>query len=102
MLLKIVLKALKRVNNMKKSVYIKLLKRLTNWCFTKNGNFLVSISRKDFMKTICNVYSDFYLENADNSKGKSVFNVGENESSLDITVTYDISRGLVSITDYRI
>lgn len=95
------MKALRRVNNMKKSVYIKLLKNLTNWCFTKDGNFLVAISRMDFMKTTCNVYSDFYLENTDNSKDKSIFNVGEDESSLDITITYDIPRGLVSVTDYQ-
>lgn len=95
------MKALRRVNSMKKSTYIRLLKNLTNWCFTKDGNFLVAISRMDFLKTICNVYSDFYLENTDNSKDKSVFNVGEDKSSLDITITYDIPRGLISVTDYQ-
>ena len=46
MLLRIVLKALERVNNMKKSSYIKLLKRLTNWCFTKDGNILIATFSK--------------------------------------------------------
>ena len=67
----------------------------------KQGNFLVSISRLNFLKTIRNVYPESYLENVENSKTRSVINVGENEFSLDITVTYDIPRGLVSITDYQ-
>jgi hypothetical protein len=86
---------------MNKSHYIRTLKSLTNWCPLKQGNFLVSISRLNFLKTIRNVYPESYLENVENSKTRSVINVGENEFSLDITVTYDIPRGLVSITDYQ-
>lgn len=86
---------------MNKSHYIRTLKSLTNWCPLKQGNFLVAVSRLNFLKTIRNVYPESYLENVENSKTRSVINVGENEFSLDITVTYDIPRGLVSITDYQ-
>lgn len=80
---------------MNKSHYIRTLKSLTNWCPLKQGNFLVSISRLNFLKTIRNVYPESYLENVENSKTRSVINVGENAFSLDITITYDIPRGLV-------
>lgn len=88
---------------MNKSHYIRTLKSLTNWCPLKQGNFLVSISRLNFLKTIRNSLSGILiLENRLKiQKLEAVINVGENEFSLDITVTYDIPRGLVSITDYQ-
>lgn len=80
--------------------YVRAIKNLTNWTPLKDNRFLVNVSKNEFLKTIRNIFSQSYIEGIENTKRLIVIGVGKDEFDMDIKITFDITRGLISVERY--